>query len=415
MTEGPAEAAPAPLAGVVVLDLGRIVAGPLCSFMLASLGATVIRIDQPGGDVSWKAPPFIGADGATNESPRQPDAISLAHVKRDRGKRSIVIDLESTEGRSLFTTLATKADVLVENYRPSTLERFGLGYEALLAENPRLIYCAISGYGLTGPYRNRVAMDIAIQAASGFLSHTGFPDGPPIKTGATVGDQVPAVYAALGILAALRQREATGKGQLVDVAMFDVMASLVWDEPLELYEDQGLGVRWGNSDPRGGPLNVYATADGWVALVIASGTQWTHLCELMDRPDLAVLSTVAARTKRLSELDGVVADWCRGQDSVALAASLQEVGIPSASVVDAIDLRHDPHAQARGTLADLVHPASPDRPSGYLGAVLPMRLSGYPAAPEPAETLGASTRAVLSDLLGLSPDEVDGLAERGVI
>jgi CoA:oxalate CoA-transferase len=415
MTEGPSVTGPAPLAGVVVLDLGRIVAGPLCSFMLASLGATVIRIDQPGGDVSWKAPPFIGAEGATNESPRQADAISLAHAKRDRGKRSIVIDLESAEGRSLFTTLATKADVLVENYRPSTLERLGLGYETLLAENPRLIYCAISGYGLTGPYRNRVAMDIAIQAASGFLSHTGFPDGPPIKTGATVGDQVPAVYAALGILAALRQREATGQGQLVDVAMFDVRASLVWDEPLELYEDQGLGVRWGNSDPRGGPLNVYATIDGWVALVIASGTQWTHLCELMGRPDLAVAQTVAARTKRLAELDGAVADWCRDQEAAPLAASLQSVGIPSAMVVDAIQLRHDPHALARGTLAPLAHPASPDRPSGYLGAVLPVRMSGHPVTPPPAETLGASTRSVLSDLLGLSPDEVDGLADRGVI
>ena len=222
---------------MLVLDLGRIVAGPLCTFLLASLGATVIRIDQPGGDVSWKSPPFVGPDGATNQGPRQDDAISLAHLKRDRGKRSIVLDLETAEGRAILARLAGQADVLVQNYRPSTLDRLGLDYETLAALNPRLIYCAISGYGLTGPYRDRMAMDIAIQAASGFLARTGFPDGPPVKAGATVGDQVPGVYAALGILAALRQREQTGLGQLVDVGMFDVVASLVWDEPIELYDE----------------------------------------------------------------------------------------------------------------------------------------------------------------------------------
>jgi CoA:oxalate CoA-transferase len=415
MIGGSPDDAPAPLAGVVVLDLGRIVAGPLCSFLLASLGATVIRIDQPGGDVSWNAPPFVGPDGATNQSPRQPDAISLSHLKRDRGKQSIVLDLETAEGRDVLTRLAAKADVLVENYRPSTLDRLGLGHQVLMAANPRLIYAAISGYGLTGPYRDRVAMDIAVQAASGFLSHNGFPDGPPIKAGATVGDQVPAVYAALGIMAALRQREQTGQGQLVDVAMFDVMTSLVWDEPIEYYQERGLGVRWGNSDPRGGPLNVYATTDGWIAVAVGTDSQWQHLCRLMDRPDLAEAATVADRTARLSELDGVVADWCLTRTGQSLAADLQEVGIPSSPVVDAIDLRTDPQVAARGTLADLVHPSTPERASGYLGTPLPIRLSGYPASPAPAETLGASTDAVLSDLAGLSAESIDDLRQRGVI
>jgi formyl-CoA transferase len=401
---------------VVVLDLGRIVAGPLCTFLLASLGATVIRIDQPGGDVSWKSPPFVGPNGATNQGPRPDDAISLAHLKRDRGKRSVVLDLETEEGRAILVRLAAQADVLVQNYRPSTLERLGLDYQALAAVNPRLVYCAISGYGLTGPYRDRMAMDIAIQAASGFLARTGFPDGPPVKAGPTVGDQVPAVYAALGILAALRQREQTGLGQLVDVGMFDVVASLVWDEPIELYDEVGLGVRWGNSDPRGGPLNVYRTTDGWVALVVGSDTHWEHICALMDRPDLAVYgATLADRTRHLDELDQVVAAWCLGQDTVALAHALGEAGIPSSPVVDPIELRHDPHVAARGTLADLVHPAAPDRPSGYLGTSLPIRLSAFTSAPAPAETLGASTDQVLSELLGLTPSELGGLRSRRVI
>jgi formyl-CoA transferase len=401
---------------VVVLDLGRIVAGPLCTFLLAALGATVIRIDQPGGDVSWKSPPFVGPEGATNQGPRRDDAISLAHLKRDRGKRSVVLDLETAEGRAILARLAGRADVLVQNYRPSTLDRLGLDYETLAAVNPRLVYCAISGYGLTGPYRDRMAMDIAIQAASGFLARTGFPDGPPVKAGATVGDQVPAVYAALGILAALRQREQTGRGQLVDVGMFDVVASLVWDEPIELYDEAGLGVRWGNSDPRGGPLNVYRTTDGWVALVVGSDTHWQHLCALMDRPDLAVYgAALADRTRHLDELDQVVAAWCAGQDTGPLAHALGEAGIPSSPVVDPIALRHDPHAAARGTLADLVHPATPDRPSGYLGTSLPIRLSAYTDVAAPAETLGASTDGVLSEFLGLTPSELDGLRERRVI
>ena len=406
----------APLEAVVVLDLGRIVAGPLCTFLLAALGATVIRIDQPGGDVSWKSPPFVGPDGATNQGPRQDDAISLAHLKRDRGKRSIVLDLETAEGRAILSRLAARAAVLVQNYRPSTLERLGLDYDALAAVNPRLIYCAISGYGLTGPYRDRMAMDIAIQAASGFLARTGFPDGPPVKAGPTVGDQVPGVYAAFGILAALRQREQTGLGQLVDVGMFDVVASLVWDEPIELYDELGLGVRWGNSDPRGGPLNVYRTTDGWVALVVGSDTHWQHMCALMHRPDLAVSgATLAARTRHLDELDHVVAGWCAAQDTATLSQALGEAGIPSSPVVDPIALRDDPHVAARGTLADLVHPATPDRPSGYLGTSLPFRLSAFTAAPAPAETLGASTDQVLSEFLGLTPSELDGLRSRRVI
>jgi len=401
---------------VVVLDLGRIVAGPLCTFLLASLGATVIRVDAPGGDVSWKAPPFVGPDGATERGPRRDDAISLAHLKRDRGKRSIVLDLETTEGRAMLARLAGRADVLVQNYRPSTLERLGLDYPTLAAVNPRLVYCAISGYGLTGPYRDRMAMDIAIQAASGFLARTGFPEGPPVKAGPTIGDQVPAVYAALGILAALHQREQTGLGQLVDVAMFDVVASLVWDEPIELYDASGLGVRWGNSDPRGGPLNVYRTMDGWIALVVGSDTHWQHLCALMDRPDLARTgATVADRTRHLEELDHAVASWCAGQEVGALAQALGESGIPSSPVVDPIALRQDPHVAARGTLADLFHPASPERPSGYLGTTLPIRLSGFTPRPNPAETLGASTEAVLSDFLGLTPSELDDLAARHVI
>ena len=186
---------------------------------------------------------------------------------------------------------------------------------------------------------------------------------------------MPGIYAALGILAALRQREQTGLGQLVDVGMFDVVASLVWDEPIELDDELGLGVRWGNSDPRGGPLNVYRTTDGWIALVVGSDTHWEHLCALMHRPDLAVYgATLADRTRHLGELDQVVAAWCAGQETGALAQALGEAGIPSSPVVDPIALRQDPHAGGPR------HPDRP-RPSGHTrpGQRLPRDLAPHPA------------------------------------
>lgn len=406
----------APLAGVLVVDLGRIIAGPFCSFLLAGLGATVVRVEPLEGDVNWKTPPHVGPDGRVSTGPREPDEIALSHLKRGRGKRNVALAYRTERGREVLLRLLDRADVVVENFRPGAIEPLGLDYGTLARRNPRLVYCAISGYGLSGPRREWPSMDIAVQAASGFMARTGFPDGPPVKTGATVGDQVPGVYAALGVLAALRRRERTGRGELVDVAMHDVMTSLIWDDPVDWFEQRGLGERWGNRDPRGGPLNVYRTSDGWLAMVIGNDAHWGRLARCMGREELlATVRTLADRVRELDRIDGAVARWCEGRRAAELATELRGLGIPAAEVASPLVARDDPELAARGVVRPLVHPDSPGVPSGFLGPALPLRIGDYEPDYAPAEHLGASTRAVLRELAGLGEDELTDLAAEGVI
>src|SRR5262245_56389481 len=275
-----------PLAGIRVLDASHVVSGPLCCWVLAALGAEVIRVDPPGGDVAWRTLPMVGSQGA-HRGARGPRDIAISPLRRARGKRSLVLDLKTDSGRALFRRLAAVCDVLVENAVPGAMARLGLDYASLAPSCPRLVYCSITGYGADGPYRDRPSMDLVVQAVSGLMAKTGFPDGPPTKVGATVGDQVPALYAALGVMAALRQRERDGRGQHVDVAMLDSLLALLWDEPIDVFEAQGLPERIGNSDTRGAPLDVYPSADGWVALVMTNDASWPPLCALIGRAELA--------------------------------------------------------------------------------------------------------------------------------
>lgn len=405
-----------PLAGVLVIDLGRIIAGPFCSFLLASLGATVVRVEPPGGDISWRAVPHVGPGGRISTGLRQSDEVALSHIKRGRGKRSVVIDYSTERGHRLLLELLDLADVVVENFRPGALEPIGLDYPTLSTRNPRLIYCAISGYGLTGPRRDWPSMDIAIQAASGFMARTGFPDGPPTKTGITVGDQVPGIYGVLGILAALRRRDRTGRGELVDVSMNDVLVSLLWDDPIDWYAMHDMGERWGNADPRGGPLNVYAAAVGWLALVIGSDDHWERLCTVMGREDLLDgIRTHADRRREMPRIDAEIGAWCSTGAAADLAERLRAVGIPAAAVASPLAARDDPQVAARRVLRPLFHPDTPDVPSGFLGPALPVHLGDYDPDLAPGEKLGASTSAVLADLLGLGDDEIESLRHDGVI
>ena len=273
---------PAPLAGVRVLDVSRFVSGPLCTFLLASMGAEVISVESPRLSTSRRLPPFAHPDGGSSDA-YVDGAISIPFLKRGRGKRSVALDVTVPDGASLARRLAMRSDVLVENSRSDDMTRFGLGYEQLAAANGRLVYCAISGYGYDAP--DRPAMDNIVQAASGVMAKTGFADGPPLRAGITVADHTSAAYAALGILAALRQRDATGQGQLVDVAMLDVLTASVWDEPVDHYAAIGMPPRTGNADGRGAPINTYRCADGWVALTCTSDRQWHELCDLMERDD----------------------------------------------------------------------------------------------------------------------------------
>jgi formyl-CoA transferase len=406
---------PLPLSGVRVIDLTRFVSGPLCTFFLASLGAEVIAIEDVTPSPSRRLPPFAHPEGGSTAE-YVDGAMSVPFLKRGRGKRSVAIALGTDEGVALVRRLAAGADVFVENARPGAMAAsFGLGYEDLSAANPRVVYCSISGYGHTGPDAARPAMDMAVQAASGLMAKTGFADGPPLRTGIAIGDHAAASFAALGIVAALRQRDATGRGQHVDLAMHDVLTALVWDEPVDHYAAVGMPVRTGNADPRGAPINVYECTDGWVAVTLSSDEQWRGLCKVMDREDLVErLPTVRERARAAADVDAAVGAWASSRAAGAVERAFLDLGIAAALVRDPVAARDDAQVAAREVLEPLRHPLADGETSGFLGPRLPIAFDGRASALAPAEQLGASTEAVLRRA-GCSEAEITSLRERGIV
>jgi crotonobetainyl-CoA:carnitine CoA-transferase CaiB-like acyl-CoA transferase len=246
------------------------------------------------------------------------------------------------------------------------------------------------------------------------MAKTGFPDGPPVKSGAMIGDEIPAVFAALGVLAALRARDQDGRGRFVDLSMFDALLTILWDEPIDHYEDAGLGPRFGNTDPRAGPIGVFATLDGHAAMVLTSDDQWAPLCELMARPDLAHHTSATRRGDTLAVINAAIAEWCATLPTASVVAALDGCGIPCGPVQPPWVGRRDPHVAARGSLEPLGH-ALLDEPTPYLGARLPFRIDDVDLSSTSAEPLGASTDTVLRELCGVSDDDLAALRADGVI
>jgi crotonobetainyl-CoA:carnitine CoA-transferase CaiB-like acyl-CoA transferase len=409
-------ARPRPLDGIRVLDLTQIVAGPTCCFYLASLGAEVIRVERPGGDLTWKVPPFFGPRGRHDE-PRRPDEVSLSGMKRNRGKRSLVVDLHEPEGVELVAALAERSDVLVENHRPGVAERLGLGWEKLRKRSSRLIYCSISGYGQDGPDRDLQAMDFTVQAATGLMAKTGAPDGPPTRVGIPIGDLGPATFAALAILAALRQRDQTGEGQRIDVSMYDVLVSWLWEDPLDEYEEAGLSPRTANRDLRGSPSNSYACADGWVNIVVTDDRQWADFVAILGRSELARYDTNVARVRVNDRVDEALGDWCRDRSTSDVVSRLRAATIPVAEVVAPWHSRTNPHAAARDLLEPLSFRDRDERSvtTDRLGSRFPVRFSETEVDTGPAEPPGTSTDPVLRELLDLDEAALSDLRSRGII
>ena len=380
---------PAPLDGITVLDVGRVVAGPVTAFYLAALGADVIRIDGPGGDVSWRVPPFIGPDASRSQD-RRTDDVSVGHLRRGRGKRSVVLDVTTDEGRDAFLTLADSADVVIENLRPGALTKHGCGVDEVRNRNPRLVWCSISGYGQTGPYAHRAAIDICVQAESGLLYRTGWPDAPPVRAGATVADHFGAYNAVIAVLSALRKRDVTGAGCHLDVSMLDAVSMMLWDEALDI-DPVGYSERQGNGDRRGTPHGVYPTSDGSVAIVVTSDESWSDLTRLMDAPHLlGEFPRMRDRITARDTIDAELCEWTSRHTSEQVADILGAVGIPVGVVRTGYDTLNHPQLRHRDFFEPLSAPVS-GIDSGLFGTRLPFLIDGQSMSAGPAEPLGWST------------------------
>ena len=405
------------LSGVVVLDLTRFLSGPYCTLLLAGMGAEVIKVDDPaGGDPVAKAPPFVGPQGVSLS--RKTDAdFGIAYLKRARGKKSISLDLKHPRGRALLASLAAKADVVVENFRPGVAARLGADYATLSRDNPRLVYCSLTGYGATGPDRDLKAYDLMAQAAAGLMGLSGEPGGPPAKAGSALSDCISGAYSALGIVAALNERNGSGKGQAVDVAMTDCLVSMIMDEPLDCYAQLGIPVRQGNRITRFSPFNAYPTRDGWITLGCATREEWVALLEAMGRAELQAdrdMMDVGWRIANNAAVDRLVGDWVAGFDTAALVARLNEADVACSPVRSPQDLMDWEHLRARGMVRPLAQPDG--TPAGAAAAGFPLKFSRSEAHHDaPAPMPGAHTGEVLARLLGTGADEIAKLRRDGIV
>ncbi len=394
---------PKPLDGVRVLDFSHALAGPLCTLLLADYGAEVYKLEARSGDMGrgW-GPPFAGGD---------------AHffLGLNRGKLGISIDLKRPEGLDLCLRLIDTVDVVLENFRTGAMDRLGLGYAALHERNPRLIYCSISGYGQHGPSRDEAAMDLVVQASSGLLSITGTEQGEPTRCGYGVTDATAGLFAVIGILLALRAREATGTGQYVDVSMLDSMISTMSSNYMSFLGSGDIPRPMGTAFPTVVPYRVFQTADSAIAIAVGSERLWSAFCVAIERPDLEKhpdYETNGARIRNRATLEPLLEEEFRKQSTSAWIDRLQRAGIPGSPVRNFKDVVEHPQSEERRMFPIIEHPkAGKHRATGT-----PVKLSETPGSPgSPAPLLGQHTSAVLKELLGLDEAAIDALAEAGIV
>jgi len=393
-----------PLSGVKVLDFSHALAGPFCTMLLADYGATVYKLESPdGGDIGrgW-APPFTG------------DQASY-FLGLNRGKQGVSVNLKRPEGVELCLRMMEKVDVVIENFRPGTLARLGLGYDVARSQNPRLVYCSISGYGQAGPSRDQSAMDLIVQASSGLISVTGSPDGQLARCGHSVADTTAGMFALIGILMALRARDCTGVGQFVDVSMLDSMISAMTSNFMN-YLGSGVVPRpLGTAFPSIVPYRTFPTRDREIAVAVGSEKLWRIFCEAIGRPDLtdhADYATNALRVKNRGVLEPMLAGIFSQDTAASWFRKLSVVGFPCSPVRTMDEVVDDPQAAVRGMFPTVVHPTA--GPLTVTGP--PVKLSATPArASTAAPRLGEHTRRALAELLHLDSAELDALESAEVI
>ncbi|MET3840652.1 CoA transferase [Bradyrhizobium sp. OAE829] len=416
--DGSVDLRPAILQGIRVLDLSRFLSGPQATLFLAGMGAEVIKIDEPrGGDPTFGAPPYFGADGVTFDR-RSDGDLGIAYLKRARGKKSITLDLKAAEGRDILLRLVREADVLVENFKVGVTDRLKINYETLREVNPRLVYCSITGYGATGPDRHRKAFDLMVQAATGMMSITGDPPGSPSKTGASLSDGIAGTFALAGILGALYQRHATGLGQFVDVSMADCLVSLIFDEPFECYSELGLAHRQGNRIARFSPFNTYPTADGSVAIGAGTSSDWSKLLKVMGREDLLAsfdFMNAGWRIENNDRVDAIVAQWTRSRRTERIIAELDSEDITCGPIRSIEEVVAWEHLRDRGMFQPVRNPNFPAA-DGPLAAGFPLKFSGADVGHETRVPMPSEHNLeIYENLLNLSRAEIERLTELGVV
>jgi crotonobetainyl-CoA:carnitine CoA-transferase CaiB-like acyl-CoA transferase len=393
-----------PLDGTLVLDFTRVLSGPYCTMQLADLGARVIKIEQPGlGDDTRRwGPPFVGGESAY-------------FLSINRNKESVTLDLKHPEARRVLGPLIDRADVVVENFRPGTIERLGFGHERLLARNPRLVYCSISGFGQTGPRASEPGYDAVMQAEAGLMSITGPEDGPPYRLGVAIADMATGLYAAQGILAALIARARTGTGQFIDIAMFDSVAAMLTYQAGIFFCDGTVPRRLGNRHPSISPYDAFRAADGEFVLAVGNDEQFRRLCVVMGQPALADdprFKTNEARVEHVGSLKEILDRFFAPMTRDELVRTLTAAGVPSGSVRSVAEVLEDPQVAARGMVVPLAHATAGD--IAVLGT--PLKFSATAAdVRTPPPFLGQHTDAILANDVGLSEEEVARLKAEGAI
>lgn len=394
-----------PLDGIKVIELGQLIAGPFAGCMLGYFGAEVIKIEPPGkGDAlrGWRV---------------VEDGTSLWWRSLGRNKKSLTLDLKQPEGRELARQLIDGADVLIENFRPGVMEDWGLGPDAFKASNPGLVYARISGFGQTGPYAKKPGFASVCEGMSGFRYVNGHPGQAPVRPNLSIGDTIAGIHAALGITLALfeRERGETGVGQVVDMALYEAMFNLM-EAVVPEYDGAGL-VREPSGTTVTGivPTNTYRCQDGKYVVIGGNGDSiFRRLMEAAGRADMARdprMATNAGRVECVDEIDRALADWCLGLDSADLLARLEEARVPSGPIYSVADMMRDPQFQARGLFEQVEINGKPLK----IPAILP-RLAGTPGRTDwPGSEVGSHTEAVLSDALGLSPEQVQALRDKGIV
>lgn len=405
---------PHPLSHIRVLDLSRVLAGPWASQTLADLGANVVKIEQPelGDDTRAWGPPFLMNDDGSRSKE------SGYYLICNRGKRSVTVNLKSAGGQALIRKMAREADVVLENFKVGTLERLGLGYEQLSKENPRLIYCSITGFGQTGPRAKQPAYDFMIQAMSGLMSITGEsderPGGSPMKIGVPMVDLITGLYASNAILAALARRDVSGQGEHIDMAMLDVGVALLANQAMNYMLTDTVPPRRGNRHPNIQPQRVYACHDGHIIMAVGSDAQFAKLCSVLGHPDMAEderFKTNAARVINLAILDPWLDEQVVKHDKGALLTALDEVGVPCAPINTIDQALQEPQVVHREMQFNLTHPDGMNMPqirSPFRFRNTTLRLNDGPP------TVGQHTEEVLGEL-GLSAQDIAELrAERAI-